>query len=96
MIGVLGITAVAACATPPVVKTPEHAIAIGGKACSDAAKEIGRAVEFRPEMWRARLDGDHWKVWYGPEERLTGEYIYVSVDGRPPDGRSECELVFQD
>lgn len=90
-LGLLGLATVAACATPAVVKTPEQAIAIGGNACSDVAK-----VEFRPDMWRARLDGDHWKVWYGPDERRTGNYIYVAVDGRPPDGPNQCELVFQD
>ncbi len=99
IITISAVLVIPACATSPVVKTPEQAIAIGWKACDDSwgqlARQNGQIVKFQPEMWHARLTGDHWKVWAG-DEASPGMHIDVRTDGRPPDGETECYNTFSD
>jgi hypothetical protein len=96
---VSAVLVLAACATSPVVKTPEQAIAIGWKACDGSwgqlSRQNGLIFKFRPEMWHARLTGDHWKVWAG-DEGNPGMHIDVRTDGRPPDGATECYNTLSD
>jgi hypothetical protein len=94
----LTIAFLAACQPQPKVATPEAAIGIGWKVCDDFwgkfVRKVGRKSEpFQPEMWRARLDGDHWHVWMGSG---TVETIQVDVplDGRPLDPETACRIIF--
>jgi len=88
------------CAFGAPVRTAERAIAIGAKACDDSwgklAHKNGEDVHMHLENWHARLEGERWKVWYGPDEARSGMYIYVRQDGRPPDPENDCEMIFPD
>jgi hypothetical protein len=88
---------VAACAHPRGVGA-ETAISLADKACDESwgadARRQGSEWHVNREDWRARVIGDHWKVWVGDEEKPALS-VNIPRDGRVPDSDS-CELLFQD
>src|SRR5205814_9393252 len=65
-----------------IVRTPERAIAIADKACSDSWSHIaGGRWDVPRSSWHARLVRDHWKVWSGEDEMDPDLSIQVPVSG---------------
>jgi hypothetical protein len=96
-IGVLGIAVLAACASTPVIKTPEQAIELGMKACDDAfgkwRQDDFLSRPYDPDLWSAKLAGDFWTVSYGPNDAGMGVTIKVHRDGQSPDPKLDCEFI---
>ena len=66
------------------------AIDIGRAACR---KEAGPRffVEESNKGWRASVEGDHWKVWWGPYSAMQA-YMEISISKR--DGKtSRCAVM---
>ena len=81
------------------VDTPKQALAIGMKVCDQSwgvyKRSQGQPWKLNPKQWNAKLDGDHWLVWTGDEQKPS-MHILVARDGRPPNVRTDCILTFRE
>jgi len=86
-----------ACAYTPVTDA-QTAITLADKACDESwgtqSRINGQEWHIDRKDWRARVIGDHWKVWTG-DEKQPNVSMNVPLDGRKPDSGS-CDLLFQD
>ena len=84
------------CVSSQAVDDQQTAIAIASKACASswgkAMKQQGGTWKVEPSEWRARLDGQVWKVWTG-DEAAPILLVYVPRSGPRP---TDCDLRFQD
>jgi hypothetical protein len=81
------------------VDTPKQALAIGMKVCDQSwgvyKRSQGQPWKLNPKQWNAKLDGDHWLVWMGDEQKPS-MHIRVAHDGTPPNVRTDCILTFRE
>lgn len=75
------------------------AISLAAKACAASwgaySRSQGRDWTVDPKKWRARLVGEHWKVWQGDENNPSLS-VEVPANGQPLDPETSCKLQFQD
>lgn len=89
-----------ACQSQPRITTADAAKKAAWQICDGDWGELlrsngGDVLPFDPKNWHAKLDGDHWHVWVGPEN-AQGTWVDVPVDGHhPPAGRG-CKVLQQD
>ena len=77
-----------AAANAHTVGTAEEAISIGVKACDASVganfRRQGMKWQAHPELWHARLAGDHWEVWDVNDGHAPSTTIEVAREGDPP------------
>jgi hypothetical protein len=91
---------IAGCVAQAQVIDEQAAIRLADKACASSwgaeVQRRGRGTwNVQANQWKARLVGDHWKVWAGDE---AGPWLSVDVpsDGSPIDGYKTCKVQLQD
>jgi hypothetical protein len=84
LLGLVSLLPLCSCASP--VTTPAQAIAVGMRACAEVDKDMPTSG------WHAEMQGDHWHVWQGAENR-SGPEIDVPRSGRRPDGYKDCRFI---